>query len=553
MIGIPSVHKIFRWGLVSLGLLSAGLLASCDKGDTAKGPVGTTIVAMADNTFSPPIAHVPVGASIVFHNAGRNPHNAIAVDGSWSSEKTFGNISMGPDTMTEVSFSKPGVYPYYCSFHGTPDGKFGMVGVVVVGDAKYIPESAGRSNLKPVAAPTGVVRHVPKDYTSIQSAVDSANPGDLILVDKGVYNEQVFVTTPGITIRGVDRNDVILEGNFEYSNGIMVSADGVTVENMTARHYTLNGFYWTGIKGFRGSYLTAYNNGDYGIYAFGASDGVFDHDYASGSPDSAFYVGQCNPCRAVLDHVTGEYSGLGYSGTNSSGDMYIINSTFTRNRSGIGTTALDVELLPPGHATTIVGNNVSNNGGTDAAAFSATASITGFGIMLGGTDNNIVSRNYVSDNQNYGIMAIALNDRHFWPSIGNVIRENVVRNSGRADLGTSGPGAIGNCFEGNSFATSMPWGLQIFNNCKGPRIPIGSELSSFMTFWAGIAKGRDNLIPIKPYKDMPVPAPQINMPGGATAPVVPAIHPFEDYKLNINAITVPVPQKAAAQTGERRG
>ena len=35
-----------------------------------------------------------------------------------------------------------------------------------------------------------------------------------------------------------------------------LGADGVVVENMTARNYTVNGFFWTGVDGYRGSYLT---------------------------------------------------------------------------------------------------------------------------------------------------------------------------------------------------------------------------------------------------------------------------------------------------------
>ena len=70
---------------------------------------------------------------------------------------------------------------------------------------------------------------------------------------------------------------------------------------MTARNYTGNGFFWTGVDGYRGSYLTAYRNGDYGIYAFDSVNGQFDHSYASGSPDAGFYIGQCFPCDAVID------------------------------------------------------------------------------------------------------------------------------------------------------------------------------------------------------------------------------------------------------------
>jgi len=88
-----------------------------------------------------------------------------------------------------------------------------------------------------------------------------------------------------LTIRGRNRNTVILDGNFTMPNGFLVTADNVVLENMTVRHYVGNGFYWYGVHGYRGSYLTAYANGDYGIYAYLSVDGQFDHDYAAGQPN----------------------------------------------------------------------------------------------------------------------------------------------------------------------------------------------------------------------------------------------------------------------------
>ena len=68
--------------------------------------------------------------------------------------------------------------------------------------------------------------------------------------------------------------------------------------------------------GYRGSYLTAYRNGDYGLYAFDSQWGQFDNSYASGSPDAGFYIGQCDPCHALITDVIAEHNQLGYSGTN---------------------------------------------------------------------------------------------------------------------------------------------------------------------------------------------------------------------------------------------
>src|SRR5690606_29212114 len=167
----------------------------------------------------------------------------------------------------------------------------------------------------------GIIR-VPQDHETIQAAVDAAEEGTLVLIDEGVYEEAVDVTTPDITIRGADRNKVILDGGFELENGIRVlDTDGVVVETTTARNYVSNGFFWTGSDRSRGSYLTAYRNGDYGIYAFDAYHGQLDHSYASGSPDAGFYIGECFRCDAVIDDVISEHNGLGYSGTNSGGDL----------------------------------------------------------------------------------------------------------------------------------------------------------------------------------------------------------------------------------------
>ena len=184
-----------------------------------------------------------------------------------------------------------------------------MVGTIVVGDVDYVvTEEVATTTLSQNVLKVGNG----EQYTTIQDAVNNSNEGDLVLIGPGVYNESVTVTTSYLTLRGTDRNKVIVDGQFMSENGIQIyETDGVTVENLSVRNFTLNGVYWNTSKGFKGSYLTVYNNGDYGVYAFNSSEGVFDNVYASGHPDSGIYIGQCYPCNSLIFDNVVEGNALG--------------------------------------------------------------------------------------------------------------------------------------------------------------------------------------------------------------------------------------------------
>ena len=58
------------------------------------------------------------------------------------------------------------------------------------------------------------------NFTTIQAAVNAAQPGDWVLIDAGLYPEAVYVTTPNLHLRGMDRNAVIVDGQHQVGNGI---------------------------------------------------------------------------------------------------------------------------------------------------------------------------------------------------------------------------------------------------------------------------------------------------------------------------------------------
>ncbi len=359
----------------------------------------------------------------------------------------------------------------------------------------------------------------------------------MILIGPGRYQEAVEVNTPGLVIRGTDRNQVVLDAQFRAENVIEVYVDGVVLENLTVMNGVANGVYWSGVRGFRASYVTAIDNGDYGIYAFDSSDGLFEYSYASGSPDSGFYVGQCDPCQAVIDHVVAEWNGLGYSGTNASGELYLLNSVWRFNAAGIVPNTLDSELLPPFHDVTIAGNLVHDNNNRQAPAKAAPWSALGNGILLAGGNSSLVLRNRVFNQEVNGIAVTPNLDRNFWTSSGNRVEGNVVSGSGRADLALAGPAGSDNCFVDNELDTTLPVGLETFATCDGLRLPVLYELAGSTEQLGRVMENGLQLRPTNEVGSAPTPGPQENLPGDA--PVLPAVDVFANYPLDLDSIAVP--------------
>lgn len=402
------------------------------------------------------------------------------------------------------------------------------------------PAATGDPATDAAAEWSGETRLVPQDYPTIQAAVDAAAPGDLVLIDRGIYREEVRVTTPGLTIRGVDRNEVVIDGEFQRPNGVsVVFADGVAVENMTAINNTGNGFFWSGVRGYRGSYLTAINNAVYGIYAFDSSDGLFEHSYASGSPDAGFYIGQCDPCQAVITDSISEWNGLGYSGTNASSQLYIVDSVFRHNVAGIAPNTLDGELLPPFHDVTIAGNLVHDNGNVDAPALTFEWAAQGNGILLAGGGDSLVTHNRVLNHPQSGIALFPMLDSNFYMSYDHQIVGNVVEGSGLADLTLGGPASSGNCFEDNEHATSLPAALELKQPCEGLRLPALFELGSTSAQLGRLFEAGTGQKPEIDIASLPHPDPQPTMPGGAEAPVLPAVAVFAGSEPDLDEIVTP--------------
>ena len=361
------------------------------------------------------------------------------------------------------------------------------------------------------AASRSCVIRVPQDAPTVRVAIARAHDGDTILLDRGRYpgGWTIPVAKHDLTLRGVDRNGVVLDGANRRRNGIVVRADGVTLVNLSAHDFLENAFYWHDADRYRGSYLTAWNVRGYGIYVEDGVDGVLDHDYVSGAADAAYYVGECRPCRATVEHVVARLSAVGYSGTNSTG-VVIRDSLWDRNGAGIVPNSYANEPLPPTERTAIVGNIVVDSGRAAVPIRSELAGFVGVGIALAGASRSTVSANRVLHSTRYGIAVFSTAryvtfDPHAkrdpaprWQPHANRVTGNIARGSGIADL------AVASGSDGSSSFARNRVGRTLF---AAPR--VSADLEARVRVMV-----RDTLRRRRPpdYRTTPAPPPQPSAP-----------------------------------------
>ena len=363
---------------------------------------------------------------------------------------------------------------------------------------------------------------VPEEYPTIQAAVDKARVGDLVLVSPGVYEESVKVDQEQIVIRGLDRNEVVIDGGDELINGFEISADSVAIENMTVKSFRQNGIVFSGalremkgdygvygsesntLDGYRVSYVTSYNNGLYGIYAFASKNGLIEHSYASGHPDSGLYVGQCRPCNVVIRASVAENNAIGYYGTNASTNVWVVESVFRGNRLGVTPNSQDAEMLSPQKGATIAANLVEDNDNPNAPPIPK--GFFGGGIVVGGGLTNLITKNLVQGHSWAGIAVMSISD--VLPAENRIIENKSLRNE--TDLLFIGrpQDVLQNCFQGNKFSVSTPRLIEQSLPCDG-----ASQLTEPVQYAIPPAP------PGPDYRTLPAPTSRESMPNARTAPV----------------------------------
>ena len=221
-----------------------------------------------------------------------------------------------------------------------------------------------------------------KTYSTINSAVIAAVPGDTIIVKPGIYFENVLISTPDLTIRSESGNpdDTVVQAAFPGAPVFTVSIFNVIID------------------GFKIS------NGQYGVLLSSAINCTVSNCVATGNTGAGFNIYTSTDC-TLVDNVA--ISNAGYGIHLASGDY----SNITRNTVSHNTdhgiimaearhTILDSNTFYANGNPSSYGAGISHQRSNNSLLVSNNVSGNYYGIQVDKSYNNIIYNNYFKNSIN---------------------------------------------------------------------------------------------------------------------------------------------------------
>jgi hypothetical protein len=317
---------------------------------------------------------------------------------------------------------------------------------------------------------------------SIQAAINSASPGDTIVVHPGVYHQNVNVNKNRIKLEGsgASVNGTVLVppkhpkgpnggtgigvfNKVDFKTGaVLRKSRGVQVSGFLVRGFRDFGIFFYGAVGFVASHNKAVNNGGYGISGFHLHKGKFLYNVATGSEEAGFYTGDSPKADFVTRGNVASGNQFGYLMRDAQHGV-VTDNRFYGNCVG----AVILDTGSPGRAGywTLRNNDVYHNDKLCPKSGEVPFNTSGTGLTIFGGQNNVIGRNRVWANRPSAASPVAGGIVLHTGAVfgghvesGNAVRFNVAYRNSPADIRWDGKGSA-NTFTGNKCKRSQPGGL----------------------------------------------------------------------------------------------
>jgi parallel beta-helix repeat protein len=296
----------------------------------------------------------------------------------------------------------------------------------------------------------------PADFTTIQEAIDAADPGDAVIVSEGTYAEGQINVTKSLVL--LANGTVTLNGLGE-KDGIYVAADNVA------------------INGFR---ITNLNANYSGIRADNSKDVmIMENNVTDNSGYGGITLSNCKGC--LLRHNNVSQSGLGIE-FQACSKVTVTDNTVANSPYGIRLADSNNNII---HRNNVMSNNttgiyVSNSTFNTIFANSITDNGRGIDFVLS-SNNNAMYENNITEN-NHGVRV--------WASLNNTIFENNV--TGNNGNGISLRDSSNNSITVNNITNNGETG--IFLNMSSTNSISGNNISANIKYGIMVENSSENRI-----------------------------------------------------------